>query len=35
MRSFGGDLRYEVKSEGCCFAVVLPLQAAAKGTVNV
>jgi len=28
MRSFSGDLRYEPSSEGCCFAVVLPLRAA-------
>ena len=25
MRSFGGDLSYEPRPEGCCFAVVLPL----------
>ena len=30
MRSFGGELDYEPRSEGCCFAVVLPLQAAAE-----
>jgi signal transduction histidine kinase len=30
MRSFGGELGYEPRSEGCCFAVVLPLQAAAE-----
>jgi two-component system sensor kinase FixL len=35
MRSFGGELRYEPGSEGCSFAVVLPLQAAAEeGAVN-
>jgi PAS domain S-box-containing protein len=28
MRSFGGELGYESASEGCCFAVVLPLRAA-------
>jgi two-component system, LuxR family, sensor kinase FixL len=27
MRSFGGELGYEPTSEGCCFAVVLPLRA--------
>jgi two-component system, LuxR family, sensor kinase FixL len=30
MRSFGGDLAFEPKTEGCCFAVFLPLQAAAE-----
>jgi two-component system sensor kinase FixL len=25
MRSFGGELLYEPRSQGCCFAVVLPL----------
>jgi two-component system sensor kinase FixL len=35
MRSFGGELRCEAKSEGCCFAVVMPLQAAAKVTIDV
>ncbi len=34
MRSFGGELRYEPSSEGCCFAVVLPLRAAAEEAVN-
>lgn len=34
MRSFGGELGYEPSSEGCCFAVVLPLQAVAKEAVN-
>jgi two-component system, LuxR family, sensor kinase FixL len=33
MRSFAGDLRYEARSEGCCFAVVLPV-AAVEATVN-
>jgi PAS domain S-box-containing protein len=28
MRSFGGELCYEPRSEGCCFAVVLPLRIA-------
>ncbi len=27
MRSFGGELGYEPRSEGCCFVVVLPLRA--------
>jgi two-component system sensor kinase FixL len=34
MRSFGGELGYEPRSEGCCFAVVLPLRAAAEEAVN-
>jgi len=34
MRSFGGELRYEPRSEGCCFAVVLPLRAASKETIS-
>jgi two-component system, LuxR family, sensor kinase FixL len=34
MRSFGGELGYEPSSEGCCFAVVLPLRAAAEDAVN-
>jgi two-component system, LuxR family, sensor kinase FixL len=34
MRSFGGELRYEARSEGCCFAVMLPLRAAPEGAVN-
>jgi two-component system sensor kinase FixL len=34
MRSFGGELGYEPSSEGCCFAVVLPLRAAAEEAVN-
>jgi signal transduction histidine kinase len=34
MRSFGGELGYEPSSEGCCFAVVLPLQAVAEEAVN-
>jgi two-component system sensor kinase FixL len=28
MRSFGGDLCYEARAVGCCFAMVLPLRAA-------
>jgi two-component system sensor kinase FixL len=34
MRSFGGELRYEPRSEGCCFAVVLPLRMAPEEAVN-
>jgi two-component system, LuxR family, sensor kinase FixL len=34
MRNFGGELSYEPRSEGACFAVVLPLHVAAEETVN-
>ena len=34
MRSFGGDLGYEPSSEGCCFAVVLPLRATTEEAVS-
>lgn len=34
MRSFGGELAYEPTSEGCCFAVVLPLRAAEEVAVD-
>jgi PAS domain S-box-containing protein len=34
MRSFGGELSYEPRSEGCCFVVVLPLHAAGQEVVN-
>jgi two-component system, LuxR family, sensor kinase FixL len=34
MRSFGGDLSFEPRSEGSCFAVVLPLYVAAEEPVN-
>ena len=34
MRSFGGELGYEPSSEGCCFAVVLPLRGAAEESVS-
>ena len=30
MRSFGGELAYEPRSEGACFAVILPLHVAAE-----
>jgi signal transduction histidine kinase len=34
MRSFGGELAYEPRLEGSCFAVVLPLHVAAEEAVN-
>jgi signal transduction histidine kinase len=34
MRSFGGDLSFEPRSEGCCFAVVVPLGAAQTEIAN-
>jgi signal transduction histidine kinase len=34
MRSFGGELDYQPSSEGCCFAVVLPLRGAAEEAVS-
>jgi two-component system sensor kinase FixL len=34
MRSFGGELDHEPSSEGCCFAVVLPLRDAAEEAVS-
>jgi two-component system, LuxR family, sensor kinase FixL len=34
MRSFGGELSHEPRSEGSCFAVVLPLHVAAEEAVN-
>jgi two-component system sensor kinase FixL len=34
MRSFGGELGYEPRSEGCCFAVVLPLRGAGEEVVS-
>jgi signal transduction histidine kinase len=34
MRSFGGELRYEPKPQGCCFAVILPLSSVVDETVN-
>jgi C4-dicarboxylate-specific signal transduction histidine kinase len=30
MRSFGGELAYEARSEGSCFVVILPLDVAAE-----
>jgi len=35
MRSFGGDLAVEPRSEGSCFAVVPPVHVAAEEPVNV
>jgi PAS domain S-box-containing protein len=34
MRSFGGELSYEPRSEGCCFVVVLPLSVAQAEMAN-
>jgi two-component system, LuxR family, sensor kinase FixL len=34
MRSFGGELSYEPRLEGCCFAVILPLRAAKEDAVD-
>ena len=34
MRSFGGELVYESRSEGSCFAVILPLHVPAEDPVN-
>jgi PAS domain S-box-containing protein len=34
MRSFGGELAYEPRSKGSCFAVILPLHVAAEEAVN-
>ena len=34
MRSFGGELSHEPRSEGCCFAVVLPLGVTQEEVVN-
>jgi two-component system, LuxR family, sensor kinase FixL len=34
MRSFGGELVHEPRSEGSCFAVVLPLHVAAEEAAN-
>ena len=34
MRSFGGELRYESGSQGCCFAVVVPLRATTEEVVG-
>jgi len=34
MRSFGGELCYEPRSEGCCFAVLLPLRVAQEESAD-
>lgn len=34
MRSFGGDLKYEQRSEGCSFAVIVPLHTVDREAVN-
>ncbi len=34
MRSFGGELLYEPRPQGCCFAIVVPTMARTKETVN-
>jgi signal transduction histidine kinase len=34
MRSFGGELSYEPGSEGCCFAVTLPLGVIQEEAAN-
>jgi len=34
MRSFGGEVTFEPRPEGSCFAGVLPLHVAAEETVN-
>jgi two-component system sensor kinase FixL len=34
MRSFGGELDHEPSSEGCCFAVVVPLRGAPEEAVS-
>jgi two-component system, LuxR family, sensor kinase FixL len=34
MRSFGGDLAHEAKSEGACFTVALPLHVPAEVALN-
>ena len=34
MRGFGGDLLYEPRTHGCCFAVIVPALARVEETVN-
>jgi PAS domain S-box-containing protein len=34
MRSFGGELKYEPRTEGCCFAVIAPLHTIDREAVN-
>jgi signal transduction histidine kinase len=35
MKSFGGDLLYEERNPGCCFAVVLEPVCSREGGTNV
>ena len=35
MRSFGGELAYEPRAEGCCFAISVPALRAVEESVNV
>jgi len=34
MRSFGGELAYEAKPAGCCFAISVPALCAIEETVH-
>jgi signal transduction histidine kinase len=34
MKSFGGDLVYEARNQGCCFAVVLQAVTSEKGAID-
>jgi two-component system, LuxR family, sensor kinase FixL len=34
MRSFGGELLYEPRAQGCCFAVLVPAMARVEETLN-
>jgi signal transduction histidine kinase len=34
MRSFGGDLLYEPRPQGCCFAVIVPSSTRTDGAAN-
>ena len=34
MRSFGGELLYEPRAQGCCFAVILPFATAPHGDLD-
>ena len=34
IHSFGGELLYERRSQGCCFAVVLPALSTGKEVIN-
>ena len=35
MRSFGGELLYEPRTMGCCFAVLVPCVPTTDGALNV